>query len=169
MTCTQVAELVDAFVDAELPAPMLLEVARHAGGCASCEGKMSELAALHQAIERAVNLEVAGLPLSQVWPAVAQRIEGSEAQRRWQRRLGALRAPLWGAAAMALAAGTVLWLRTPEPHPARTPTRLATRYLPNQTYIDRLDTSGARLGVRREPKAGTTIIWVSAEGSENAP
>src|SRR5207247_2105358 len=33
MTCAEVEGLLDAFVDAELPAPALLAVARHAGGC----------------------------------------------------------------------------------------------------------------------------------------
>ena len=70
MTCGEVTELLDAFVDAELPAPMLLSVARHAGGCAACDASIRELSALHEAVERVAREDADAIDLNGVWPAV---------------------------------------------------------------------------------------------------
>ncbi|HJQ74921.1 MAG TPA: zf-HC2 domain-containing protein, partial [Gaiellaceae bacterium] len=71
MTCADVGQLLDAFLDAELPAPMLLEVARHAAACPECEGAVRELTSIRDAVERTVRAEAEALDLGRVWPAVA--------------------------------------------------------------------------------------------------
>jgi anti-sigma factor RsiW len=165
MTCADVGQLLDAFVDAELPAPMLLAIARHAGSCAACDAAVRELTVLHETVERSARDEAESLDLSGVWPTVSRRIERVEGRRVWSRRLRV--APAVGIG-LAAAASAVLWFRAPAPGPIATPepaqARIASRPRPNQAVIERLDSEGARFELRRERKYGTTIIMVSADG-----
>lgn len=156
MTCSDVTELLDAFVDAELPAAMLLAVARHAGACATCDAAVRELSALHEAVEQVALTDAETLDLSGVWPAVAQRIGETVSRRAWRERLRG--APAWGMAIAAMAAGAVLYVRPPSSEP---PTRVATRPRPNQAVIERINSDGSRFELRRERKYGTTLIMVS--------
>ena len=78
--------------------------------------------------------------------------------------------PVWGAV-MALAASLLLWLGTAgqPPSPSHAPKQIAsveqgaTRarawQSANHAVIDRL--TGKDIAVRREPKSGTTVIWVN--------
>lgn len=164
MNCTAVAERLDAFNDGELPAAALLDVARHAGGCASCEASLRELAALHQRVAVAIQDDAAGLDLSGVWPAVATGIAREESRRAWRRRVRA--APLW-AASLALAAGAIVWVQRVEVRePARVVVVRNDPPRPNQAVIDRLDSQAARVELRRERKHGTMLIMVNAEGGQ---
>jgi anti-sigma factor RsiW len=156
VTCEEVSAKLDAFVDAELPAPTLLAVARHAGTCPACDEALRGLASLRDAVEQAITSGVDDLGLSGVWPSVAAAADRADARRAWMARLRT--APAWGAAA-ALAAGALLWLRSEPPEP----TRVAARTRPNHAVIERLDTTGARFELRRERKNGTTLIMVSAD------
>ena len=156
LECGEVAGLIDAFVDAELPASMLLAVARHAGGCTACDAAVRELTALREAVERSVASEADALDLSRVWPAVNRAIDRGDTRAAWRGRLRTV--PAWGIA-LALAASAVLWLRSSGPEPAR----VAARPRPNQTVIERIDSSG-HFELRRERKNGTTLIMVSADG-----
>jgi anti-sigma factor RsiW len=166
MTCSDVSELLGAFVDAELPAPMLLSVARHAGACPDCDGSIRELSALHEAVERVAREDGEALDLSGIWPAVEADIARAEARRVWSRRVRSV--PAWGVA-LAAAAGAVLWLRTPGPSPTQDVTHRVTwsRRVarPNQAVIDRLDSGESRVAISRERKLGTTLIMVSADGN----
>jgi anti-sigma factor RsiW len=157
MTCAEAAGLLDAFVDAELPAATLLAVARHAGGCGECDASVRELTALREAVERSVAGEAVALDLARVWPAVSRAIARHDARVEWRRRLRTV--PAWGVA-LAVAAGAVLWLRSPASEPARLAARPPRR---NQAVIERIESS-APFELRRERKYGTTLIMVSADG-----
>lgn len=164
MTCSDVAGLLDAFIDAELPGPMLLEVARHAGGCPACDASIRELTALHEAVERVVREDLDALDMSRVWPAVEAGMDRVVARRAWSRRLRSV--PAWSVA-LAAAAGAVLWLRSPAPTP-ESPRVVATApsmRRPNLAVIDRLNSGVSRVNISRERKLGTTLIMVSADGS----
>jgi anti-sigma factor RsiW len=185
MTCFDVEQLLDGFVDTELPAAQLLDVARHAAGCTACDMAIRDLAALRQSVAELVEREARSLDLSPVWPAVAAAIASPAPPTTRRARILPLRrgvpaAPLWGAL-MALAASVFVWLSGPSTElatqvatqvasidrPATTmPTRTqrpATAIRPmrftNDADIDRL--AGKDIAVRREPKSGTTIIWVN--------
>ena len=161
MTCGDVAQLLDAFVDAELPAPTLLAVARHAGACPSCDVAVRALTTLHDSIERTAREDADALDLSGVWPAVEQSIEHGESRRRWMRR--ARRVPAWGLA-LAAAASAFFWFQAPAPLPG--PVHVAARPRPNQTVIERINSDSPRFELRRERKFGTTLIMVSTDGEE---
>jgi anti-sigma factor RsiW len=157
MTCADVTELLDAFIDAELPGPMLLAVARHAGGCADCDGALREAAAFRETLERETRAEAETLDLSGVWPAVVERIDRVDTRAAWRRRLRA--APAWGAALAAAAALATVWLRpgvTPEPVRYAAPRK-------NNAVIERLNTGGLPFQIRSDRKYGTTAIMVSSE------
>ncbi|TMA99544.1 MAG: zf-HC2 domain-containing protein [Deltaproteobacteria bacterium] len=157
MTCADVERLVDAFADAELPAPTLLAVARHAAGCSTCDESVRGLQELHESVTRVVRAEVDALDLADVWPAVAAAADRVDARRSWSRRARAV--PAAAAGALAVAAAAVFWLQSARVAPPRDPTP-AHRTLSNQAFIDRL--AGKDLRLRREPRSGTTIIWVNA-------
>jgi hypothetical protein len=162
MTCRDVTQLLDRFVDAELPGAMLVAIARHAAGCSTCDGAVRALVDLHEAVERAVGAEVDALDFSSVWANVERGVDRVDARRVWVRRLRSV--PAWGAAA-AVAAGAMLWLRTAPDQPAR----VASRPRPNQAVIERIDSEAARFELRRERKNGTTLIMVSADGEAGWP
>ena len=167
MTCADVEQLQDAFVDAELPGPMLLAVARHAGACAACDDTLRALGAMREAVERVVQQGASNLDLSGLWPAVAPKVLLAERRRTWRSR--ARMVPAWGAVA-ALAAGTLFWLQTQTPAPTVEPVRVAARARPNQAVIERLSAANnSRVSLRRDRMKGTTLIMVSADGSEVAP
>jgi anti-sigma factor RsiW len=157
VTCGDVTQLLDAFVDGELPTPMLLAVARHAGGCAGCERAAAEVSRLHDAVEGTFRADAEALDLSTVWPALEAKLDRVDTMRNWRRRLRSV--PAWGAA-VAVAAAAVFWLRTSTP--VTSPTRVVQR--PNHMVIDRLE--GAPFQVRRERKQGTTVIWVMPAAHE---
>ena len=173
LTCSDAASLLDAFIDGELAPSDLLEVARHAGQCASCEGAVRELLAVRDGIMADSDRLVDGLDFGRVWPRVEATIARTDAKADWRRRVDARRGvasrrvTVWASVA-AIAAAAVLMVRTPQQ-----PDRLAKnvvqtasirgteKRLPNHVYIDRL--AGKDIALRREPKSGTTMIWVNHE------
>jgi len=167
MTCRDVEQLLGHFVDAELPPPMLLAVARHAASCAACDQAARELTELHDAIAHTVEAQVAEFDFSRVWPEVERRItpERRETGGGW-RRLSST--PLWGGA-LAVAASALFFLQMPAntpqvvvQHKQRPP--VVHPADKNQAFIDRL--AGKRVTVRREPKSGTTMVWVNYDPME---
>jgi anti-sigma factor RsiW len=170
MTCSDVEQLLGHFVDAELPPPMLLAVARHAAGCRDCDQAARQLTALHEAIAHTVEADVAMLDLSGVWSAVDRRIAPIEPSSvGWRRRVRSK--PLWGGA-LAAAASALFFLQTqvggplPLPLPVTVSKPKRPQMAQNQAFIDRL--AGKGVAVRREPKSGTTIIWVNYDPSESS-
>lgn len=176
MTCNDVSQLLDPFLDTELPPPMLLAVAKHAAGCTACDATIRELSDLRELLARDNAAIVDELDLRGVWPAVEAAIDRYDVVQARRRRIRAL--PMWGTAA-AMAAGLMLWIgqaSTQPRHMAQPVKQVAraervdrptsrersilSRNVNNHTYIDRLRAQRA-VDVRREPKSGTTIIWVN--------
>lgn len=170
MNCTDVSTLLDPFLDTELPPPMLLAVARHAGTCTTCDAAIREMTELRELVARGNAAAVDGLDLRSVWSAVEAGIDRHDASQARSRRLRAL--PMWGTMA-AMAAGLLLWMgqieapKGPTPTPGKQIARadkgksiLSSRKIDNHTYIDRLRAERA-IDVRREPKSGTTVVWVN--------
>jgi anti-sigma factor RsiW len=162
MTCVDVQQLLGPFVDAELPSPMLLAVARHAGTCPSCDAAVRELTDLREAVAGAIESAVDGLDLSGVWRHVDATVARSE--RRGRRVVYLRHAAGWGALA-ALAATWIFLAPTSMRQPAPTVVAQATkkpaavRVANRPTEIDRL--AGRVVSFQREPKTGAPIIWVN--------
>jgi anti-sigma factor RsiW len=160
MTCEDASPLLDAFVDAELEGAMLIDVARHAAACRSCDGALREMIALHDVVGRRGRAAADALDLSGLWPALEPHLERADARRAWRRRLRST--PVWGGG-LAIAASALFWLAGSQSQ--RPPMQLAARR-PNQAVIERIDSEGGRFELRRERKNGTTLIMVSATGDE---
>ena len=173
MTCPDVEQLLGAFVDTELPPPRLLDVARHAATCSRCDGAIRELTELRASVAAVLESEARQLDLSGVWPAVAVAIDrqGPAWPRLTVLRGGA--APgatrMW-AALMAIAATALLWFRPATHQQSGKPMTIASAGRAARTIndagIDRI--AGRGITMRREPKSGTMIIWVSGAGGEGA-
>ena len=160
MTCEDASPLLDAFVDAELDGPALIDVARHAAACSSCDASLRELIALHETVGRRGRADADALDLSGLWPALEPQLERADARRAWRRRLRST--PVWGG--LALAASALFMLSGPTERPAMQ----VARARPNQAVIERIDSEGGRFELRRERKNGTTLIMVSAT-ADDAP
>jgi len=168
MTCEAAADLLDAFVDAELEPSASVEVARHAGQCSRCDGLVRDLLTVREGLIARADEALDGMDLGGVWARVDAEIGRTDAQRAWReraagRRRGLSRTVAWGAVA-AMAAGALLAIRLgspPQPTQMAQVQRPKTQRQPNHVLIDRL--AGKDINVRRESKSGTTMIWVNHE------
>jgi anti-sigma factor RsiW len=173
MSCAEARAHIDGFVDGELSPAVSIDVARHLGQCERCDGTVQGLLAMREALVREADRTVASLDLSGVWAQVDRTITHAAAQDEWRARLETRRrvprAVAWGTIA-AIAAAAALFLRpTADTKPMQivkggapaTVARAAGKRLPNHVYIDRL--AGKDIALRREPKSGTTMIWVNHE------
>jgi anti-sigma factor RsiW len=161
MTCEEAAPLLDAFVDAELEGPALIDVARHAASCKACDDALQELIALHETLGRHGLADAGSVDLSGLWQSLEPELKKVDARRAWRRRLRSS-SPLWGG--LAIAASALLFLSGPQKE-----TVVASKppvYRPNQAVIERIDSEGGRFELRRERKNGTTLIMVSATGDD---
>lgn len=162
MTCADAEPLLDRFLDRDLEPADLVAVARHTASCPDCDRELRTLAAVGQSLATVIAAEVATVDLGAVWPAVDARIAGSQARRKaFQRRV----VPLV-AGGFAVAASLLATMR-----PANTPVagrgdRTAsvqripapTARMANDARFDRFRSRVAT--IQREPKEGTTLIWV---------
>ena len=175
MTCADAGRHIDGFVDGELAPNLSIDVARHLGQCRRCDGTVRQLLALRDVLVERADRAVQEIDLSGVWAQVDASIGRSLAQDAWRERVAARRRVprglAWGAVA-AMAAATALFLRpvsAPQQlvknDPPVTVKPVAEKRLPNHVYIDRL--AGKDIALRREPKSGTTMIWVNHEVERN--
>ncbi len=172
MTCGDAGTRIDAFVDGELSPSMSVDVARHVGQCPRCDGTVRRLLTVREALIAESERAVAGLDMSHVWPRIDVETSRLRAQAAWRDRKKSSRpfsrGVAWGTSIAAIAAAAALFLRLPLGTVApvvatggtATPVKVAKR-LPNHVYIDRL--AGKDIAVKREPKSGTTMIWVHHE------
>jgi len=134
---------------------MLVAVARHAGGCSTCDQTIRSLTTVREALAETVRRDAEAVDLSGLWSRVDAAIESTQRRRRWSERMRG--APVW-AAGLAMAAALALVVLNVQPTPPVSGVRLA-RVPPNHAYIDRL--AGRDVLLRREQKSGTTVIWVN--------
>jgi len=162
MRCEDAAPLLDGFVDAELEGATLIDVARHAAACTSCDATLQELIALHETLGGHGRADADSVDLSGLWRSLEPQLVQADARRAWRRRLRTT--PVW-ASALAIAASALFFLspRTAAP-PQSVATQVARR--PNQAFIERIDSEGGRFELRRDRKNGTMLIMVSATGDD---
>jgi hypothetical protein len=114
MTCRELDDRLDAWVDRTLPEAERREVETHLAGCAACrgqEGRLRQLLAHASALPRSVS------PPRDLWPEISRRIER---ERAWSwPRIGSWQPALAVAAAVVVALLAVV-LRPPVPTPAHT-------------------------------------------------
>ncbi len=161
MTCDDVQQHIHRFLDTELPPPMLLAVARHAGGCSACEARIRELSDLGDALRADVDLSLATFDMSGVWAGVAKGLDVHDGEMARARRRRAL--PLWGsglAAAAVLVAMLDLFPRVVQtpPHDQTATQGHVTQPERRAAAIDRLAVEKSQeVSVRRDHKGFTLI------------
>ena len=155
MTCGDVETLLDAFLDSELPPPMLVAVARHAAGCSPCDQTIRALTTLRETLAETVRRDAEAVDLSGLWSHVDAAIDATQRRRRWTDHMRG--APMW-AAGLAMAAAVALVVLNLQQTPRGAGLQVA-KIPPNHAYIDRL--AGRDVLLRREAKSGTTVIWVN--------
>jgi hypothetical protein len=114
MTCRELDDRLDAWVDRTLPEAERREVETHLAGCPACreqERRLRQLLAHASALPRSVS------PPRDLWPEISRRIERDRAWS-WP-RIGSWQPALAVAAAVVVALLAVV-LRQPAPTPAHT-------------------------------------------------
>jgi anti-sigma factor RsiW len=174
MTCADAGPRIDAFIDGELSPSTSVEVARHVGQCTRCDGAVRRLLSVRDALVAETERAVSGLDLSRVWPTVEAEAARLDAQSAWRSRRTPprlSRGMAWTTSIAAIAAAAALFLRLSGGGPAPGPVakdavpvavaKVTPKRPPNHVFIDRL--AGKDIALRREPKSGTTMIWVNHE------
>ena len=120
---SQVASLLEKYVDGELRPDDRASVGEHLQGCPRCQRALNELLALRSHLRAAVEVGVAGAPLAGVWKGVAERLESPGVMERlwWAGKallfpFRPLKALAWGAA-LAIILLLALPVVTPPPTP----------------------------------------------------
>ena len=157
MTCGDVDTLLDAFLDSELPPPMLVSVARHAAACTTCDETIRSFTALRDSVADTVRRDAAAVDLSGLWSRIDGAIDSAQRRRRWTERASGTR--VWAAGLAMAAALTLIVLNVLPTAPVQVAGGKVQRVPPNHAYIDRL--AGRDVLLRREAKSGTTLIWVN--------
>jgi predicted anti-sigma-YlaC factor YlaD len=111
MTCEQIRDRLDEYVDGDLAEAEFQEVELHLGGCLECRQEERALRAL---IARAEALPEEMRPAQDLWPDIAARLRGPEGMRlaartgiaRWMGPMS-----LAAAAAVVIALSAALWTR----------------------------------------------------------
>ena len=111
MTCEQIRDRLDEYVDGDLAEAEFQEVELHLGGCPECRQEERELRAL---IARAAALSEEMWPAQDLWPDIAARLRGPEGMRlvprtglaRWMGPMS-----IAAAAAVVVALSAALWTR----------------------------------------------------------
>jgi hypothetical protein len=125
MTCQDLDERLDDWVDGTLAADQAAEVRVHLSGCPHCQEQERRM---RQLLAHAASLPRSVTPPRDLWPGIARRVER---ERRWSRAGGM---PAWAlAAAATVVVGLVaaLWA-------GRTPTAVRTVEIPAATPLARL-------------------------------
>jgi anti-sigma factor RsiW len=174
MTCADAGARIDAFVDGELSPSASVEVARHVGQCTRCDGAVRRLLGVRDALIAESERALAGLDLSRVWSNVHAKTAELDAQAAWRMRRPSqgrvTRGMAWGTSIAAIAAAATLFFRPgaipvvpglASKTPPVTVAKATQKRPPNHVFIDRL--AGKDIALRREPKSGTTMIWVNHE------
>src|SRR3990172_11934247 len=76
MTCREVEKLLDLFLDGELEARAMRNVALHVTRCSPCEQILQRLERLQDAVTDSFAEAVAEVDFSTFWPGVSERTVG---------------------------------------------------------------------------------------------
>jgi hypothetical protein len=155
------------FLDGELEARQMRDVALHSTRCDECEGELRRMERLQDLVSAEVASRVEDIALGMVWEGVAARI--SPVSRPWGQRLrewweegGMVRhawMPLSAAAAVAVLAA-LLWQ---QPQAAKNPSQVASA-VDNSAIVDSLQSNANSVAFLREPETNTMVLWITDNG-----
>lgn len=134
MTCQELDERLDEWVDGALPAAAAADVESHLAACPLCKQREQRL---RQLLAHAAALPRAVAPDRDLWPGIARRVER---ERSWSWAYGGWRSPalLAAAATVAIGLAAVFWTD-------QGPARVRTVQIPTPTPEARLAAGTAGL------------------------
>lgn len=152
------------FLDGELDARQMREVALHSTRCGECEQELRSMEHLQDLIVRRVEEEIAQVDLGLVWANVGPRL--AAARRPWHERLRErwdeigprwqTLAPVSAAAAAAAVLAVLLWQSQ---QPGVEPIRWASA--DNSANIESMQSNVESVALLREPETNTTVLWIT--------
>jgi anti-sigma factor RsiW len=171
VNCRETLPLLSLFVDGELDSRQMREVALHSTRCAACEQELRGIERVQDMVVECVNSAVDDMGVVDIWPSIAARIE--TVRQPWTARMRdwwesgetrwLLRAPLYAAAAAALALLAVRWL--PDAGAKQQTARVS---VDNSVIFDSVGSDAPSLALLNEPETNTMVLWVTDEGTAGA-
>lgn len=171
MNCRETLPLLPLFVDGELDARQMRDVAMHSTRCPGCEQELRTLERVEDMVADWVNSAVDEIGEVDVWPSIAPRIatmsqpwtvrfrdwwESGEA--RW-----IVRAPLYAGALAALALLAAQWVSR-----AGVEQEIAGAVVDNSVILDSVKSDAPSLALLNEPETNTMVLWVTDESTTGA-
>jgi hypothetical protein len=165
MNCRESRPLLPLFLDGELDARQMREVALHSTRCGECEHELRGMERLQELISSRVQAEVVQVDLSRIWAGVAPRLES--VRRPWYERLRErweelgprwqTLVPVSAAAAVAAVLAMLLWQGQ---QASVEPTQWASA-MDNSAIVDTVQSNVEQVAVLREPETNTTVLWIT--------
>jgi anti-sigma factor RsiW len=167
MNCRESRPLLSLFLDGELDARQMREVALHSTRCGECEHELRGIERLQDLISTRIQAEVAEIDLSRIWIGVAPRLES--VRRPWHERfrerwdeIGPGWQTLAPVSAAAVVAGLVAVLLWQSQQVAVEPSQWASA--DNSAIVDSVQSNVESLAVLREPETNTMVLWITDNG-----
>jgi anti-sigma factor RsiW len=169
MNCREGRPLLPLFLDGELDARQMREVALHCTRCGDCESELRGMERLQDVLVARIRAEVAEIDSNRIWAAVAPRLDSvarpwyvrvrerwDDVGPRWQTW-----APVSAAVAAAGLTAILLWGGQPrgtEPSPWASSGD-------NSAIVDSVQSNVESLALLREPETNTMVLWITDTGA----
>jgi hypothetical protein len=172
MNCRESRPLLPLFLDGELDARQMREVALHSTRCGECEHELRGMERLQEVVSTRIQSQVAEIDLSRIWAGVAPRLETvkrpwyetlrerwEDLSPRWQTL-----APISAAAAVAGLVAVLFWQSQQTPVEG-TPWATAD----NSAIVDSVQSNVQNVAFLREPETNTMVLWITDNASGSLP
>jgi hypothetical protein len=169
MNCRESRPLLPLFLDGELDARQMREVALHSTRCGECEQDLRGMERLQELISSRVQAEIAQVDLSRVWAGVAPRLVSvrrpwyESVRERWE-EIGPRWQTLVPVSAAAAVAGLLAMLLWQGQQTGTQPTQWASASDDNSAIFETVQSGGDPFTVIQEPETKTTVLWINASG-----
>lgn len=167
MTCRETVPLLPLFVDGELDARQMRQVALHSTRCPACERQLRDMETVQDLVAGYVSQSVEELGVVEIWSLIAPRVDS--VRRPWLTRVRAwwesgeaywVRVPLYAGLAAVLALLAARWL--PIGGVSEEQPRVV---VDNSVILDSVRSDAPSLALLNEPQTNTMVLWVTDEGS----
>jgi len=171
VNCRETLALLPLFVDGELSARQMRDVALHSTRCPGCERELRSAERLQELVSECVNSAVDDMGTVDIWSAISPRIgvvsqpwaakirdwwESSESQ--WL-----LRVPVYAVLTALLIVLIARWM--PQSHVEQDIARVG---VDNSVIFDSVRSDAPSLALLNEPETNTMVLWVTDDATAGA-
>jgi len=171
VNCRETLPLLPLFLDGELDARQMREVALHSTRCPTCEQELQGIERVQDLVAEQVNSAVEEIDTDDIWSSIAPRIEA--VSRPWTARImdwweagearWLVRAPLYAGVAAALVLAALYW----QPRDGGEQ-QIAEAVVDNSVIIDSVRSDVGSLALVSEPETNTMVLWVTEDSPMEA-